>query len=116
MTTQTRDNLGHVINEWQSTAGREGLRGLRGSLDERRNTPGVPGKPRAGAEIRRVRCRHCKVEPVVLEVKDSTVGFSVCHISDQLCDLSACWERTCGKCSVDCPETKLEDKEERIGN
>ena len=117
MTTQTPDNLGHVINEWREYSGEvkacEVCGGRWANAEILRE---CPGKPRAGAEIRRVRCRHCKVEPVVLEVKDSTLGFSYVTLltNSEICQ--TCWERTCGKCSVDCPETELEDKEERIGN
>ena len=63
-------DLGHMLNEW-----REHGRDVRacevcgGRWENAAVLRECPGGPPPGAEIRSVRCRHCKVEAVILKVR-----------------------------------------------
>ena len=116
MTTQATYNLGHVVNEW-----REYGRDVRacevcgGRWENSAALRECPGEPPPGATIRRVRCPHCKVEPVTLRVLEGSAGGrSVTWLTDSTtCQI--CGERVCSdNCPADC--RLQEDKEERIGN
>ena len=110
-------DLGHMLNEW-----REHGRDVRacevcgGRWENAAALRECPGGPPPGAEIRRVRCRHCKVEVVILKVWE---GKSDGRLGTWLTDSAtcrSCRERVCSSnCPVGCPAAGREDKEESIG-
>ena len=110
-------HLGHVVNEWREYSGAvQACEVCGGHWVNAAILRECPGGPPVGTQVRTVRCRHCKVEAVIFKVKEGEVGgrYLTWLTNSEACQ--TCEERTCGNCPVDCPETELEDKKERIGN
>lgn len=119
MTPQAVYGLGHVLNDWQ-----EDGRGVRacevcgGRWENQAVLRECPGGPRPGAEIRRIRCGHCKVEPVIVEVRQSESGYRSVSWLTNSAECQLCSSRLCSAtCPVACSVARSkESEEEKSGN
>lgn len=110
--------LGHVVNHWKENGAPVGACEVCGGRWDFLPPPGTcRGGPRPGADIRRVRCRHCKIRPVILEVQESESGERFITWLTDSATCRSCRERVCSSnCPVGCPAAGREDKEESIEN